>query len=786
VLTGVMNAAMESTDDGILVVDKRGRILASNGRFAEIWSVPEAILKARDDDRALAWVLAQLKAPESFLRGVRELYASPDAARDDILEFKDGRLIQRHSKPLRVGGKSSGRVWGFQDVSRHVRTEEALVQERNLLNTLVDSLPDYIYAKDTDSRLLLINGPGARMVGASSPAELLGKNDFDLYPEELAARYRADEQRIFETGEPLINREEPCVDGVTGSAKWLLTTKVPFRDGSGKIVGLVGSGRDITESRALRDQLRVAKEEAEAASRAKGEFLANMSHEIRTPMNGILGMTELTLDTELSPEQREYLGMVKSSAYSLLSVLNDILDFSKIVAGRLDLESIEFDIRDALETVIKPFAVAAAEKKLELLCEVAPEVPSRIVGDPTRLKQIVINLAGNAIKFTSRGEVALQVGVVDGDDAAGQNGVTLRFSVRDTGIGIPAEKQQVVFQAFSQADGSTTRQFGGTGLGLTISARLVEMMGGRIWLESEVGRGTTFYFTGRFGVAKDEPASANPEWESLVGMPVLVVDDNATNRRVFEEMLRRWEMQPEVVDTALAALGRLQQARDAGRPFRLVLTDANLPDEDGFSLVEQIRASSEIGTIAVIMLTSAGQRGDAARCRSLGVAAYLTKPVRQSDLREAILISAGRTEDGGQGPRPITRRPQRELGRRLRILLAEDNVVNQRVAVQLLEKEGHTVVVASSGKQALDAIERGAVDLVLMDVQMPEMDGLEAASAIREREKQTGGRLPIVAMTAYAMKGDAEKCLAAGMDRYLPKPIRPDDLYQTIADLFPG
>jgi PAS domain S-box-containing protein len=710
------------------------------------------------------------RAPCAAKEGLRGAFGFPILLKGEVLgvmEFFSREIRQPDEELLRMMGTIGSQIGQF--IERRKAEEE--------LDRFFTLSLDMLCIAGFDGYFKRIN-PAWRSVLGWSEQELLGQPYMDfVHPEDQPSTAAA--AAMIAAGANIISFENRyrCRDG---RYKWLLWKSVPLREQQ----MIYCAARDITDRKQaeqaqqenasrlaqLVKELEAAKRRAEDATRAKSEFLANVSHEIRTPMNAILGMTELALRTRLTGRQREYLGAVKNSADALLVLVNDILDLSKIEARKLDLDQVEFRLRDTLEEAIKVLALRAHERGLELVCYVRPEAPDLLVGDPGRLRQVVFNLVGNAIKFTHHGEVVVRAEV----ESLTAEGVVLHCSVADTGIGVPPDKQRMIFEAFAQADSSMSRRYGGTGLGLAISSELVELMGGRMWLESEEGQGSVFHFTARFALAAARAPAARPQGlKSLRHLPVLVVDDNATNRRILEETLRSWGLKPALASSGAAALEALQAAERAGRAFALAIVDSQMPEMDGLALVRKIHQNPELRGVRLVMLTSAGFHGEAGK-RLPGVVALLTKPVKQSDLF-SVLVRVLEHPAAGLAAAGARKKPAR-AERRLRVLLAEDNAVNRELALEILRERGHRVTTAANGREALERLRNAGFDVVLMDVQMPEMDGFEATRAVREQEKDTGAHLAIIAMTAHAMKGDRERCLQAGMDGYVAKPIQPEEL----------
>ena len=750
--------------------------------FHTLGEATQTLARSRFNIILLDLNLPDSQGPATFdaikpLSGSTPIIIFTGIADDDLARELTGRgahdyLLKQNSTPHLIERT-------IQRALEYRQTLKALTKEQVLLSALMDGLPDKIYFKDLQSRFIRVNRGMSTHFHLDVPEALVGKTDFDFFTKEHAQPAFEDEQQIIESGEAKFGIVEKETHS-DGRVTWVSSSKMPLRDTNGEIIGTFGLSRDITELIAAEGELRQANADllqanarVEAANKAKSEFLANMSHEIRTPMNGIIGVTELLLKTDLEPQQLDYLNMVNRSADTLMRLLNDILDFSKIEAGKLDLEIIPFGLRDSLADTLKIMAGQANEKNLELAFHIPPEIPDRLMGDPGRLRQIIVNLVGNAIKFTHEGEVLVDVRTKSQDD----HEVRLHFQVVDTGVGISAEKCDTIFEEFTQADASTTRQFGGTGLGLAITNSLVQLMDGQIWVESELEKGSTFHFTTVFGRHKDASSLEFDRPAIHQNLPVLVVDDNHTNRTILDEMLRSWDMAPTSVESGDEALRALEQSLADDQPYRLAILDGMMPEMDGFELARTIRQNENWDRMIMILLSSANFSNEAERARECGFARVMTKPVKQSDLFNAITRLTGTTT--------VTETPDDDMPpdgevTPMRILFAEDGLVNQRVATDLLTQRGHEVTVAPNGQEAVDAFDPARFDLILMDIHMPLLDGYQATAGIRKREEKEGGHIPIIALTANAMKGDREKCLAAGMDGYLAKPIRALDLYRVV------
>jgi len=790
----IFDSTLSSLVDLVHTFDREGRCLYANKPLLDLWgrTLENALGKNLLDLQYPAELAERLQGQvqQVFATGQKisgeTPYTSPTGA-VGYYEYIFCPVLGMHGTVELVAGMT-------RDVSARKAAEKHLVQMEAKYRGLLEAAPDAMVVVNQDGAIVLLNVQAEKQFGYSRD-ELLGGKIKDIIPDGFAERMMAEARsqqtatRIELTGRRKDGSEFPVelmLSPPDSSEEFLVTAAI--RDISERRIAeealrqrTADLRMEVTERRRAEQQMRVAKDAADAANHAKSEFLANMSHEIRTPLNGVIGMTELALETELTAEQRDYLETAKFSADALLHVINDILDFSKIEAGKIELEEIVFSLTDCVEGALKTMAFRANEKGLELLCDIGADVPRTVRGDPGRLRQVLLNLTGNALKFTEEGELGIQVTA----EAIEENVSILHFIVFDSGVGIAPEKFEMIFDSFNQADASTTRQFGGTGLGLTISRYLARLMGGRVWVESKLGAGSKFHLTVRLITETSNAAVAEslPAPVTLQGVNVLIVDDNRTNRLILHKMVERWGMNPTSVSDGEQALDELSAAENANGAYELMLTDMHMPRMDGFGLVSHLKDSVKFSMPTIMMLTSGGQRGDAARCEELGIAAYLNKPVRQAELREAI-VRVLHAKQEGSPVSLITRYSLRDKGdllRTLHVLLAEDNRVNQKIATRLLEKRGHHVVLAVNGEEAIAALAQRSYDLVFMDVHMPGMDGIEATIAIREREKLTGLHQPVIALTALAMIGDRERCLAAGMDGYLSKPIDLQKLDEILA-----
>jgi two-component system, sensor histidine kinase and response regulator len=763
-----LRAILESSFDAFLEVDEAGYVVAWNSQAERTfgWTADEV-----QGQPASMLLPPELREPHArLLREFAETGSNSALNRRIETRFlhRDGRQFPVEVIVTAVAWRGGHRFAAFvRDLTDRKRVADDLRASEERNREILDYLEDAYAEVDLRGNYVFVNEAYCRMFNRTRE-EVVGRTYKDFFDTERSGVLRDVYQQVYRTGQPVKGFEHEFRAGMFNELSiWLK------RDKRGDPVGFGCSLRDSTKRKLYEQELAAAKRAAEAANKAKSAFLANMSHEIRTPMNGILGMTELALSTDLNGQQREFLGMVKSSAEALLVILNDILDYSKIEADKMILDPVTFNLPEMVGDAMKSVAVMAHRKGLELAMDIGSEVPPDLWGDSARLRQVLLNLAGNAIKFSKAGEVEIKVTL---QEIRGQQAVLL-FSVRDTGIGIAPDVLKRLFQPFEQADSSTTRHYGGTGLGLAISKRIVELMGGRIWVESQVGAGSTFFFTVTMGMS--HPVAPAPIPADLKGLRVLIVDDNRTNRRILSELTKRWGMHPDAVESGLAGLQVLQQAANSGVPYDVILLDEQMPGMSGIEVIERIQSQLTLQGPTILMLTSSDQSSSAARCHELGVGTYLIKPVKSGELLASIsrAVATSRPQRPARTPRPESA-PHPSTGPSLLVLVAEDNPVNQKVTVAMLDRLGHRSILASDGTEAVAKWSEANFDLILMDVQMPKVDGLDATRRIRALEKES--RIPIIAMTAHAMSGDRERCLEAGMDDYVSKPVTRSALQEAL------
>ena len=758
----------------MLVLDTEARIVRFNPYMEEISGYRMEEVKGKDWFSTFLHERDWDRVRKSFQKAASDIQTHGNV---NPIVTKDGRerLIEWYDKTLKdADGNVVGLLSIGHDITERRHVEEKLKESEERYRQIIEDASDIIYGTDNNGYCTFVN-PIVEKTTGYSKKELIGKHYLDM----ISPDYHQAALRFY--GLQFVKKikityhELPFVTK-NGSELWL-GQNVQLLMEDDRITGFQAVARDITERRRAEEQLQQAKEEAEEANLAKSQFLASMSHEIRTPMNAIIGMSELLAGTSLYDEQNDYVEMIQVSADSLLGIINDILDLSKIEAGHIELEETEFNLREVVETTGVTLATRANKKSLELLCHIRPDTPAHIVGDPMRLRQILVNLAGNAIKFTEDGEIVISVEAAEKKD----DKAVLHFRVSDTGIGIPKEKQEKIFESFTQADSSTTRQYGGTGLGLTISRQLVEMMGGKIWVESKEGKGSVFHFTIHTRTVEETVDKYDVVPGEIIHLRVLIVDDNSTNRLILREITSAWGFLPGEAESGSTALRELKQAKENGNPYQFILLDKNMPHMDGFETAERIKKLPEYTDLPIILLTSSEAKGDRKKANDIGISEVLLKPVRRSKLYDVIVSSiVGARKNKGLPEKQVAESSLK--GKPLEILLAEDNLINQKLAVRLLEKQGWRVTVANNGKEAVDFSGRNGFDLILMDVQMPEMDGIEATKEIRKREQDTGRHTSIIALTAHAFEEDRKRCLAAGMDGYATKPIKVQQLFATMEE----